>query len=47
MYPSGRDGVYWMVPMGLLFGVFLPLPFWFGKYKAQWVVSARTRLTFT
>ncbi|KAM7183157.1 OPT oligopeptide transporter domain containing protein [Rhypophila sp. PSN 637] len=26
----GRDGVYWMVPMGLLFGVFVPLPFWIG-----------------
>ncbi|KAK3934581.1 OPT oligopeptide transporter protein-domain-containing protein [Diplogelasinospora grovesii] len=26
----GRDGVYWMVPMGLFFGLFLPWPFWIG-----------------
>ncbi|KAK3332397.1 OPT superfamily oligopeptide transporter [Cercophora scortea] len=26
----GRDGVYWMVPMGLLFGLIAPIPFWIG-----------------
>ncbi|KAK3316743.1 OPT superfamily oligopeptide transporter [Apodospora peruviana] len=26
----GRNGVYWMIPMGLVFGLFAPLPFWIG-----------------
>ncbi|KAK3682188.1 OPT superfamily oligopeptide transporter [Podospora appendiculata] len=26
----GRDGIYWMVPMGLLFGLVAPIPFWIG-----------------
>lgn len=29
---SGRNGEYWMVPMGLFFGLFAPLPFWLGKF---------------
>ncbi|KAK3401320.1 OPT superfamily oligopeptide transporter [Sordaria brevicollis] len=24
----GRHGMYWMVPMGLFFGIFVPVPFW-------------------
>ncbi|KAK3343362.1 OPT superfamily oligopeptide transporter [Neurospora tetraspora] len=32
----GRHGTYWMVPMGLFFGIFAPMPFWIGhKYFPQ------------
>ncbi|ROV97875.1 hypothetical protein VSDG_04884 [Cytospora chrysosperma] len=40
----GRDGEYWQVPMGLFYGIFVPIPFylvhkWWPKLRADYINS--------